>query len=91
MNNFYLRWIQKINDAVESATKNLRKRTLSETAQKVLRSDSKGKMDMTKPVDLAAIGQAVIAQTKQIEECFQNSQQILRSSEQCNNVDLYLK
>lgn len=43
---------------------------------------------MTKPIDLAAIGQAIIAQTKQIEECFQNSQQILRSSGQENNIDV---
>jgi hypothetical protein len=41
---------------------------------------------MVKPVDLAAIGQALFAETKQIEECFQNSQMALRNSEQCNNV-----
>lgn len=88
INKIISSWIQKINDAVECATKNCTKRTLSETVQKVLRSDSRGQLDMAKPVDLKAVGQAIISQTKLIEECFQNSQVALRNSEQCNNVDV---
>lgn len=80
-------WIKKLMDAIENANKASQRKYLNESAQIILRSDSKNHLDMSKSVDLATIGQALIIQTKHLEECFQNSQKSLKNSEQSNSQD----
>lgn len=55
--------------------------SLNDSAQLILRSDSKNHLDMSKTVDLAIIGNALIAQTRQLEQCFQNSMMSSETSE----------
>lgn len=50
-----------------------------------MRSDSKNQLDMSKTIELSSIGQAMIKQTKLIEECFQNSHYSFRNSESSND------